>query len=349
MKYKKQYFYRMKAAVLTKFGKIENAFEIKEVPIPTLKDGQVLIESEGFGLNYADIMAIQGDYEECPPLPTIIGYDCVGRIKETKGDCGNLKIGDRVTAMTRFGSYAEMVVAENSACAVIKEYYETGKAMALTTQYSTAYYCFNEVASLFKGDKVLIHAAAGGVGTALVQMAVDRGCEIFGTCGSDEKVEYLKSLGVQHPINYIKQDFYAEIKKIDKDFGIDAIFDAVGGSSAKKGFKLLGSGGKLILFGAASMTGTNIFGKLGMVAGFGIYHPVQFMMASKGIIGVNMLKIADDRPMVLKRCLEEVVKLLNAEAIQPKVSKVFPIVQLTEALNYLKDRKSIGKVSILWK
>lgn len=339
----------MKAAVLVKFGKIENAFEIQDVPTPIIKDGQVLIQTEGFGLNYADIMAIQGDYEDCPPLPAIIGYDCVGRIKETKGDCGDLKIGDRVTAMARFGGYAEFVATESSGCAVIKEYSDTGSAMALTTQFSTAYYCFNEVATLHKGDKILIQAAAGGVGTALVQMALDRGCEIFGTCGSEEKVAYLKSIGVHHPINYRKQDFVKEVKKITKDYGLDAVFDAVGGSSAKKGFKLLGSGGQLVLFGAASITGTNIIGKLGLVAGFGIFHPIQFMNNSKGITGVNMLRIADDRPHVLKRCLEKVVEMVDAEILKPKVAKIYKIEELTTALNYMKDRKSIGKISILWK
>ena len=338
----------MKAAVLVKFGKPENAFEIQEVSVPTLKEGQVLIETEGFGLNYADIMAIQGDYQDCPPLPAIIGYDAVGRIKETKGDCGGLKVGDRVTAMTRFGAYAEFVAAESSACAVIKEYYETAKAMALTTQYSTAYYCFAEVANLFEGDKVLIHAAAGGVGNALIQLALNKGCEIFGTCGSDEKIEYLKSIGVHHPINYNKQDFVAEIKKINGDYGLDAVFDAVGGSSAKKGFKLLGSGGRIVLYGAASMTGTNVLGKLGMVAGFGLYHPVQFMMSSKAMIGVNMLRIGDDRPHVLKRCLNEVVQLMDQNILSPKVAKVFKIDQLAEAHNYMLNRKNIGKVSVLW-
>lgn len=338
----------MKAAVLTKFGKIENAFEIKEMPNPSLKDGQVLIKTEGFGLNYADIMAIQGDYEDCPPLPTIIGYDCVGRITETKGDCGELKVGDRVTAMARFGGYAELVAAESSACAVIKEYYETGKAMAFTTQYSTAYYNFNEVVNLHKGDKILIQAAAGGVGTALVQMAIDRGCEIYGTCGSDEKVEYLKSLGVQHPINYKKEDFFSIIKKEIGDYGLDVVFDAIGGASAKKGYKLLGSGGRLVLYGAASMTGTNIIGKLGMVAGFGLYHPVQFMMTSKAIIGVNMLRIGDDRPHVLKRCLANVIQMVDEQKLSPTVAKVFKISQLSEALNFLKDRKSMGKISVLW-
>lgn len=338
----------MKAAVLTKFGAIENAFEIKAVPNPTLKDGQVLIQTEGFGLNYADIMAIQGDYKGCPPLPAIIGYDVVGNIIDTQGDCGNLKIGDRVTAMSRFGGYAELVATQSSACAVIKDDYEMGKAMAFTTQYCTAEYCFNEAQNLHEGDSVLIHAAAGGVGTAFVQMALERGCIIYGTCGSDEKVEYLKSIGVHHPINYRKQDFFEEIKKINGSKGLDTIFDAVGGKSVKKGFRLLGSGGKIIVFGGASMTDSNLFGKIKTLLGFGFYNPILFLIKSTGMIGVNMLKIGDDKPIIIKRCLENVVKQVNDGILDPKISKVYHINELTEALKYLKSRKSIGKISVVW-
>ncbi len=338
----------MKAAILTKFGAIENAFEIKEVPNPTLSEGQVLIKTEGFGLNYADIMAVQGDYKDCPPLPAIIGYDVVGEIIETNGACGNLKIGDRVTAMSRFGGYAELVASDSLACAKIEDDYEAGKAMAFTTQYCTAYFCFNEVQHLHKGDTVLIHAAAGGVGTALVQMALDRGCTIFGTCGSDEKVDYLKSIGVHYPINYRADDFFEEVKKINGKIGLDAVFDAVGGTSVKKGFKLLGSGGRLVVFGAASITEANIIKKLKMVFGFGWYHPLQFIMSSKSIIGVNMLRIGDNRPHLLKRCLDGVVRQVNEGKLDPKVAKTFKIGELTNALNYLKSRKSIGKISVLW-
>jgi|TARA_B110000037_G_scaffold223099_1_gene302080 NADPH2:quinone reductase len=338
----------MKAAVLVKFGAIENAFEIREIPNPMLKDGQVLIQTEGFGLNYADILAIQGDYKDCPPLPAIIGYDVVGNIIETKGDCGTLKTGDRVTAMSRFGGYAEFAATESSACAIIKKDFEMGKAMALTTQYSTAEYCFNEVQNLHKGDAVLIHAAAGGVGTALVQMALDRGCTIFGTCGSDEKVEYLKSIGVHHPINYRKQDFFEVIKNMIGSKGLDAVFDAVGGKSVKKGFQLLGTGGRVIVFGGASMTDTTIIGKIKTLLGFGFYHPILFLMKSTAIIGVNMLRIGDDRPDVLKRCLNSVISQLDSGILDPKVSKVFNSKELTEALYFLKSRKSIGKISIRW-
>lgn len=338
----------MKAAVLTKFGKAEDAFEIREVKKPSIKSNEVLIKVEGFGLNFADIMARQGNYQDCPPLPAIIGYDVVGKVTETGSEVNNVRSGDRVTAMTRFGGYAEYAITDYRACAKIPENYPLGKATALTTQYCTADYCFNQIMNLFEGDKVLIHVAAGGVGTALVQMATNRGCEIFATAGSDNKMEYLRNLGVQHPINYRKNEFDVEIKRILGNEKLDAIFDPVGGSNAKKGYKLLASGGRILLFGASSMTGTSIFGKIGVGLGFGFYHPVQFMLKSQAMIGVNMLRIADDRPYTLKRSLDNVVAGVEKGILNPTEAKVFSINELAEAHKYLESRKSIGKVSVKW-
>ena len=338
----------MKAVVLVKNASAHNSFEIREVEKPKAEAGQVLVKSEAFGLNFADIMARQGNYQDCPPLPAIIGYDVVGEVVEIGAGVDNVVVGDRVTAMTRFGGYAEYAITDYRACAKIDKAYPVGKATALTTQYCTAYYCFEEMMNLHPGDKVLIHAAAGGVGTALVQLAIHKGCEIFGTAGSAEKLAYLKEMGVQHPINYRSQDFEVEVRKIIGEHGLDAVFDPVGGKSVKKGLKLLGSGGRILLFGASDMTGANIFGKIGTGLGFGFYHPVEFMLSSKAMLGVNMLRIGDDRPMVLKRCLENVVKLVEQGVLDPTEAKVFPVEELAEAHAFLEGRSSMGKVSVKW-
>ena len=338
----------MKAAVLVKNSSANDSFEIREIDKPKAEEGQVLIKVEAFGLNFADIMARQGIYQDCPPLPAVIGYDVVGEVVEIGLGVDNVQVGDRVTAMTRFGAYAEYAITDYRACAKIADAYPVGKATALTTQYCTAYYCLEEMLNLYPGDKVLIHAAAGGVGTALVQLAKHKGCEIFGTAGSAEKLEYLRELGVDHPINYRSSDFEQEVRKLAGDGGLDAVFDPVGGDSVKKGLRLLGSGGRVVLFGASSMTGTNVFGKISAGLGFGFYHPAEFMMASKSMIGVNMLRIADNRPMVLKRCLEKVVQLVEDGVLDPTEAKVFPIDELAEAHEFLEGRKSIGKVSVKW-
>ena len=161
----------MKAAVLVRKGDPSRAFEIREVPDPKIKDGEVLIKVEGFGLNFADVMARLGLYADAPPMPSVLGYDVTGRVTAVAPDITHLQVGDRVTAMTRFGGYAEYVAAMGMGTARIAEDMPVGEATALTTQYCTAYYAAAEVVNLHEGDRVLIHSAAGGVGTALLQHA----------------------------------------------------------------------------------------------------------------------------------------------------------------------------------
>ena len=338
----------MKAALLVRKGDASKAFEIRDVEKPKIKAGEVLIKVEGFGLNFADVMARMGLYDDAPPMPSILGYDVVGRIEECARDVSHVKVGDRVTAMTRFGGYAEYVAANAMAVAKIKDNAPLGEATALTTQYCTAYYAAAEVVNLHAGDRVLIHSAAGGVGTALVQLAKHKGCEIFATAGSDAKLKMLRDAGVQHPINYSTEDFEAAIKSKTNGQGVDVIFDAVGGSYVRKGFRALAPGGRLICYGAADISDKNIFGKISTLLGFGFYHPLQFMSTSKALIGVNMLRIADNRPQILKTCLENVVALYEQGVFKPMVGGVYPIAQLGEAHELLGSRKSTGKITVTW-
>lgn len=194
----------------------------------------MLIKVAAFGLNFADVMARRGMYKEAPPLPAILGYDVAGIIEAIGENVDTIKIGDRVTAMTRFGGYAEYAVTNASAVGVIPDNIDNAAATALATQYCTAYCAAAEMVNLYEGDKVLIQSGAGGVGTALIQYAKYKHCEIFATAGNDSKLNYLTSLGVQHPINYVSNDFEKEIKNVTGGKGVDVIFDAVGGKSVKK-------------------------------------------------------------------------------------------------------------------
>ncbi len=338
----------MKAIALVKIGNASGAFKVIEIEKPQPKKGEVLIKVAAFGLNFADVMARRGMYKEAPPLPAVLGYDVAGIVEAVGENVTAIKIGDRVTAMTRFGGYAEYAVTNASAAAVIPASIDNATATALTTQYCTAYYAAAEMVNLHEGDKVLIQSGAGGVGTALIQFAKYKRCEIFSTAGSETKLNYLSSLGVQHPVNYTEQGFEVEIKKLTEGKGVDVIFDAVGGKSVKKGFRSLGPGGRIICYGAAGMNDKNIFGKIGAALSFGFYHPLMLMMPSKAIIGINMLRIADNKPAVLQRCLEAVVRLTNEGVFKPTVSKVFNVADIAAAHDYLEKRKSIGKVVVQW-
>lgn len=340
----------MKAFYLVKNGKSATAFELRETPTPTPGPDQVVVESEAFGLNFADVMARLGLYQDCPPLPTVIGYENVGRIAAAGNEVTNVKVGDRVVAFTRFGGYSDHVLVDSMNVAAIPEDMDAGVATALATQYSTAYYSAEVMSRLQPGDNILIHAAAGGVGTALIQLANRHGCTIFGTAGSQAKLDYLKEQGVQYPINYRTSDFATEIKKLGYDKKLDIVFDPIGGSSVKKGLGLLNSGGRMVCYGASTMTDAkgNPFKMLGLAAGFGLWSPIQLMMRSQSIIGVNMLRIADNRKEYLERCLREVVQLTAAGELAPVVGASFDADDLAGAHDYMEQRKSIGKIVVRW-
>ena len=339
----------MKGIYIVKHGDADEAFEVRDTPKPVPKPGEVLVKVEGFGLNFADVMARKGMYEDAPPMPSLIGYDVVGTVERVGSNVTHLFEGDRVTALTRFGGYAEFALTDARAAAKISDKMSIPVATALTTQFCTAYYCAAEVVNLFEGDRVLIHSAAGGVGTALMQYAKYKKCEIFATTGSFSKIEMLKQMGAHHVIDTSKEDFEDYIETTTKGDGVDVIFDAVGADFMRRGIRALAPGGRIVCYGAAQMTdATNIFSKIAKGLQFGIYHPAIFMMASKSLIGVNMLRIADGKPEVLKRCLENVVRLVEEGVFQPQEGKLFKADDIAAAHKYLESRKSTGKVACEW-
>ncbi len=340
----------MKAYSLVKNGAASQAFQLIEKETPTPSAGEVLVKSEGFGLNFADVMARLGIYKDCPPLPTVVGYENVGRVVAVGEGVTTVKVGERVLAFTRFGGYADHVLSPEMAVAKIPERWGVGEATALATQYITAYYAAQEAINLHEGDHVLIHAAAGGVGTALIQLLKEKGCIIFGTAGSDEKLDYLRAQGVHYPINYRKEDYFDAIVKLGFKGKIDAAFNPIGGNYVKKDIALLNAGGREVLYGASKMTEArgNIFKLLKMVFGFGFWSPIGFVTKSTSLVGVNMLRIADNKPAVLKMCMDEVISLAKRGLIKPTIAKEFPHTELAEAHDFLESRKSMGKIAVKW-
>ena len=314
----------MKAIPLVKYGKAETAFEIREYPLPIPKSHEVLVKVDAFGLNFADVMARHNMYRDAPPLPGILGYEAVGIIEEVGSDVADLHSGQRIIAFTRFGAYAEYVTTDQRAVAPIPDNMANGVAAALATQYCTAWHAACEMINLFEDEKVLIHAAAGGVGTALVQIAKMKGCEVFGTTSSQEKIEYLKTIGVDHPINYQEQDFVQHIENIIGNDRLDVVFDSVGGSVFKRSKKLLGPGGRIVAYGAAERMKDRkgILSTIGLAWRFGLLHPIPLLLNSQSVTGVYMLKIADHKPHIMKRCLSKVVELTTNGQLSPKVGGV---------------------------
>lgn len=339
----------MKAIYLIKNGSADQAFELRESAVPTYGADEVLIKVEAFGLNYADVMARNGLYREAPPIPSVLGYEVVGTLEAVGANIDAGLVGKRVIAFTRFGGYAEYAVTTSLGFAVIDDL-DAGAALCIATQYVTAWFMAEEQTNLFEGDRVLIHAGAGGVGTALIQLCKLKGCEVFATAGSKEKLDYMKSQGADHVINYREQDYEAEVKKVLGKERLDATFNPIAGSTFKKDFGLIGSGGRVVLFGGSERSGKKwgIFSTLNFVRKMGIIIPIGTMMRSKSVVGVNMLKIGDNKPKVLNRCMKGVVENVLNGSLKPHVGAEFDSSEIAKAHALLESRKSIGKVVVKW-
>jgi len=337
----------MKAIYLQKYGSAQEAFVIKETKIPKPKEDEVLIKVKFSGLNFADVIARRGMYPDAPKNPALLGYDVSGEISAVGEKVTEFKIGQQVVAMTRFGGYAEYAVTNKNGVAVVPDGYDMAAATVLATQACTAYYCAEDCVTLHKGDKVLIQAAAGGVGSLLVQIAKHRGCIIYGTA-STGKQDFIKKLGVDYAIDYTKDNFYDVIK--GNGHQLDMVFDSLGGTAFAKGVKLLAPGGKMVCYGAAEQLESrkNKLKLISLAVGFGLFSPISLLMQSKSIITVNMLRIADFKQSVFNEVLQNVIKMADQKIITPHVSKVFPALDIAGAHDFLESRQSTGKVVLKW-
>ncbi|MGV3637559.1 MAG: quinone oxidoreductase family protein [Flavobacteriales bacterium] len=309
---------------------------------------EVLIRCEGFGLNYADVMAVKGLYREAPPLPSILGYEVVGTVEAVGTAAPATLIGRRVVAMTRFGGYADHVVTDHRALAVIDDHLPLGVAAAMATQGCTAWYAARILCHLRAGERVLVHSAAGGVGQWLVQLALQAGCEVFAVASGAAKRDLLKRLGAQHVIDRQVSVVYAALESALRGNKLDVSFNAVGGSSFSQDLRRLGSGGRLVTYGGAQRGDLGAFGTLRFVWSMGLVVPILLMMKSRSILGINMLRIAEDRPGIIAECLEGIAQAHGQGSMRIHVHHEFPFAELPEALLALGSAETMGKVVVRW-
>lgn len=337
------------AVVLKTKGKSKEAFEIKEVELPSLNPDEIIIKNEAFGLNYADVMARNGLYKDAPPMPCVIGYESVGIVEDIGSEVDPSILGKRVLAFCRFGAYGKHVVTKANAAFEIGDL-PSEEVLALCTQAVTAYYMTDILSPIRKGDKVLVHAAAGGVGTILIQLAKRKGAIVIAKVGNAKKVSIVRELGADHVINYRANDYYTELRNILDGDSLDISYNAVGGATFKKDWKLLGAGGRLFIFGGAALSG----GKFGLLSALnflrkmGLIIPAGLMMSSRSILGVNMLKIADHQPMIMHEALKETIELYKSQKLKVCVGGVYSVSEIDKAHDLLESGNSTGKISVIW-
>ncbi len=337
----------MRQVWIPKIGGPE-VLELRDAPDPTPGPGQVRIRVAAAGVNFADVLARMGLYPDAPKLPAVVGYEVAGTIDAVGEGVTNLAPGARVLSLTRFGGYSDMVVVPAVQVAPVPEGLSFEKAAAIPVTYLTAWLMLIHLGNLRRGERVLIHAAAGGVGQAAVQLAKWRGAEIFGTA-SPGKHARLREAGVAHPIDYTSQDFEAEVKRTTGGRGVDLIIDAVGGESFRKSYRSLAPLGRLFLFGVSSMAPGEkrslVAAARGLIS-MPAFRPIGLMNDNRGVFGVNLGHLWD-RAGELKEMLVEILKLVEAGQLDPIVDATYPFDRAAEAHRHLQSRKNFGKVLLV--
>lgn len=339
----------MRAVVITRNGGPE-VLEVQERPDPEVAPGGVRIAVEAAGINFADLLARSGMYPDAPKPPSVIGYEVAGLVESVGEGVTSIAVGDRVMAGTRFGGYAELVCVPEADVLTLPESLSFEQGAAVPVNYGTAYAGVVIMGGLREGDRLLIQAAAGGVGIAATQIAKARGAEVFGTA-SASKHEAILAQGVDHAIDYRNQDFEAEVMRITGGEGIDIAFDAIGPSSFRKDYRLLRSGGRLVCFGISEVQtgeGRNIPGLIKGLASMTTatmpwWKSLTMMNENKGVFGLNMLAWWD-REKSLTRVIEPLTADLGSGALVPVVAESFSFDRAGEAHSFIHERRNVGKV-----
>jgi NADPH:quinone reductase-like Zn-dependent oxidoreductase len=305
------------------------------------------------GINFADTMARVGLYPDAPKAPCVLGYEVAGEVESVGEGVESVAVGDRVMAGTRFGGQAELVTVKESMVIPLPERLSFEQGAAFPVNYATAYAALVVMGGLKEGERVLIHAAAGGVGTAATQIAGTIGGEIFGTA-SASKHDAVREQGVEHAIDYRGQDFEAEVMRLTGGEGVDVIMDALGPTSFRKDYRLLRAGGRLVMYGlseASTAGGRSVRKALSSLARMPLatmpwWKSLSVMNENKGVFGLNMLSWWD-REQSLDRLTEPLVADLEAGRLEPVVAEAFAFEQAGDAHLFLGERRNIGKVVLV--
>jgi synaptic vesicle membrane protein VAT-1 len=343
----------MRAVVIPRYGP-PGVLEVRELPDPPVGPGEIRIAVKAAGINFADTMARIGMYPDAPKLPCVVGYEVAGEVESVGEGVEGHSAGDRVIGATRFNGQAELVTVPADQVLPLPKGISFEEGAAFPVNYGTAYAALVIMGGLKAGERVLIHAAAGGVGIAATQLAKGIGAEIFGTA-SASKHDAIREQGVSHTIDYRTRDFEEEVRRITAGEGVDVIMDALGPTSFRKDYRLLRQGGRLIMYGASELqTGTgkrDIVGAARRVARMPLatmpwWKSVGVLNENKGVFGLNMLSWWD-REGNLDRVTEPLLEGFQKGQLKPVVAEAFPFDRAPDAHRFIEERRNVGKVVLV--
>jgi NADPH:quinone reductase len=320
----------MKALVITRFGGPE-VLELQQVPDAHPTPEQRLVKVEAGGLNFADLLTARGGYAGTPKPPLTAGREFAGIELATNGE----PTRRRVMGYTQWAAFAEKTVANRNLVWPVPENWTAEQAAAFPVTFFTAYFAYWKAGLLVRENdkpapRVLIHAVAGGVGTAAVEIGKILGIEMYGTSSSDEKLAKVRELGLQHGINYKERDYVEAIKELTRGEGVDAVFEMLGGEHVAKSVKCVRDFGRVIVYGAATGQTPQLDTRLLYAKGASVH-------------GLWLSYLSANRPL-METAWKQLSEWLAAGKLNPVIGKVYPLEQAREAYTLMQEGKNYGKI-----
>ncbi|HXZ82015.1 MAG TPA: quinone oxidoreductase [Terriglobales bacterium] len=321
----------MKAIQVSQPGGPE-ALKLVDIPAPKPKPNEAVVQIKASGVNFIDVYIREGRYPA--PLPFVDGQEAAGIVTEIGSDVVNVKPGDRVAYTNVLGSYAEYAAVPANRLVVIPGHLDFSQAAAAMLQGMTAHYLTHSTYPLQRGEVCLVHAAAGGVGLLLVQMAKKIGARVIGTVGSEEKAKLARSEGADEVIVYTSQDFEAETKRLTDGKGVHVVYDGVGKTTFDKDLNILRPRGYLVLFGGAS----------GPVPPF---DPMK--LTQKGSLFLTRPSLG--HYVATREELEwratDVMNMIASGELKLRIEHKYPLSAAAQAHRDLEGRKTTGKLLLI--
>lgn len=310
------------------------ALEVREAERPTLHADGLRIAVRAAGCNFSDLLMLKGEYQVKPAFPFIPGSEVAGVVVEVADGIVGFSVGDRVLARSGIGGFAEEVVAPAAMCVKLPDSMSFEAGAALSTVYPTSYAALVWRAALAKGETLLVHAAAGGVGLAAVQIGHALGARVIATAGGPEKCEIVRRAGALLVVDSREADFVEQVMTATGGRGADVIYDSVGGDTTDRSLKCIAWNGRLLVIGFASGEIPSV--KLNRV-----------LLKNISLVGLHWSAYPEREPARIAECFAGLFALAERGGIEPLVSARLPLERAGEALVALGARETVGKVVLI--
>jgi len=320
----------MRAVLCREYGPLEK-LEVTDLPSPPLAPGAVRVAVHAAGINFADLLIVQGKYQEKPPLPFSPGFEIAGVVTELGPGVAGARLGERVLGIMEHGAYADEAVLPAERVIPIPDGMDFALAAGFPVAYGTSHGALDWRARLRAGESLLVLGAAGGVGLTAVEIGKAMGATVIAVAGGSEKLEIARRQGAHHLIDYAREDMRARIKEITGGRGVDVAYDPVGGDAFDQALRSIAWGGRIIVIGFAA-------GRIQQI-------PANIVLVKNcDVIGFFWGSYRRHRPALVRESLETLLRWFAQGKLKPHVSHRFDLAEAPRAMALLAERKATGKV-----